>query len=124
MLPAMLRIQSFRGRRKTRRLPAAVAMIAAKLIANPVRAMAIHCQSTCSLSATVNIAITANDAAPNSMHRYGSTAERNIGLAGGRMGESSSVRETACRMKADDTRHRGMVHGSMRPERHRGRSLH
>src|SRR5262245_2266598 len=75
MLPAILRIQSFRGRKKTSCLPAAVAMMAAKLIASPVRAIAIHCQSTRSLSATVNIAITEKEAAPSSMQTYGSALE-------------------------------------------------
>ena len=69
-------------------------MMAAKVIANPARAIAIHCQSTSSLSETVKIDMTANDAAPKSIQIKGSTAGGIMDVAGNLRGGKAQVYAT------------------------------
>ena len=70
-LPARLRIHSVRGRSRTKFAPPAMTKMAAKTMASPLRAMAIHCQLKSSLRSAVRKAMPANAAAPRSIHRYG-----------------------------------------------------
>jgi hypothetical protein len=72
MLPAILRIHSIGGWNTNNRTRAAAHSDRANTSARPVRAMAITRQSTCGPNACASAAITANAAAPQSIHKYGS----------------------------------------------------
>src|SRR4030095_9908185 len=93
MLPAMLRIQSLAGRKKTSFAPPAIASVAEKIMARPVRAIAIHCQSSSSFRPAATNDIIANNAAPQSIQRYGEAPGRNMaGQASGGASERWGVR--------------------------------